>query len=82
MPHNLLMRSKHQTDGLMQERRNSIANAVELCLSCTNPSRCFFFMSSEYDFCYTFVTAICIQYHIMIGHTITRPDLLPLITLK
>ena len=25
-------------DGLMQERRNSIANALELSLSCTNPS--------------------------------------------
>ena len=25
-------------DGLMQERRNSIANGVELRLSCTNPS--------------------------------------------
>ena len=24
-------------DGLMQERRNSIANALELCLPCTNP---------------------------------------------
>ena len=27
-----------QIDGLMQERRNSIANALELRLSCTNPS--------------------------------------------
>ena len=25
-------------DGLMQERCNSIANALELCLSCTNPT--------------------------------------------
>ena len=25
-------------DGLVQERRNSIANVLELCLSCTNPS--------------------------------------------
>ena len=25
-------------DGLMQERCNSIANALELCLSCINPS--------------------------------------------
>ena len=24
-------------DGLLQERRNSIANAPELCLSCINP---------------------------------------------
>ena len=28
-----------QIDGLMQEKRNSIANALELCLSCTNPSK-------------------------------------------
>ena len=27
-----------QFDGLMQERRNSIANALELRISCTNPS--------------------------------------------
>ena len=27
-------------DGLVQERRNSTANALELCLSCTNPSIC------------------------------------------
>ena len=26
-------------DGLVQERRNSIANALELRLSCTNPLR-------------------------------------------
>ena len=29
-----------QTDGLVQERRNSIANALELRLSCTYPSKC------------------------------------------
>ena len=28
-----------QIDGLVQERCNSIANALELCLSCTNPSK-------------------------------------------
>ena len=27
-------------DGLVQERRNSIANTLELRLSCTNPSYC------------------------------------------
>ena len=27
-------------DGLVQERRNSIANALELRLSCINPSTC------------------------------------------
>ena len=29
---------KLHVDGLIQERRNSIANALELCLSCTYPS--------------------------------------------
>ena len=29
----------YQTDGIVQERRNSIANALELRLSCTNPSK-------------------------------------------
>ena len=29
--------SVDHTDGLMQERRNSIANALELRLSCINP---------------------------------------------
>ena len=29
----------YQIDRLMQERRNSIAGALELCLSCTNPLR-------------------------------------------
>ena len=28
-------------DGLVQERRNSIANTLELRLSCTNQSICF-----------------------------------------
>ena len=43
---NLLMMStiitKHYIDGLMHERHtsNSIANSLELCLSCTNPSIC------------------------------------------
>ena len=32
----------HHIDGLMQERRNSIANALELRLSYTNPSICAF----------------------------------------
>ena len=29
-----------QVDGLVQERRNSIANALELRLSCNKPSKC------------------------------------------
>ena len=28
----------HTVDGLVQERRNSIANALQLRLSCSNPS--------------------------------------------
>ena len=31
------IRMAHHIDGLVQERRNSIANALELRLSCTNP---------------------------------------------
>ena len=30
----------HYTDGLVQERHNSSALAMELCLSCTDPSIC------------------------------------------
>ena len=30
--------TRGQFDGLVQERRNSIANAPEFCLSCTSPS--------------------------------------------
>ena len=30
--------NSHDTDELVQERRNSIANTLELHLSCTNPS--------------------------------------------
>ena len=29
---------QYKFDGLVQERHNSIANALELCVSCTNPS--------------------------------------------
>ena len=38
--HNLTKQSMNyeHIDGLIQERRNSIANALELSLSCTNPS--------------------------------------------
>ena len=30
---------RYHIDGLVQERRNSIANALELRLYCTNPSK-------------------------------------------
>ena len=37
-PETMLLVIVYQFDGLVQERRNSIANALELRLSCTNPS--------------------------------------------
>ena len=37
----------YQIDGLVQERRNSIANALELRLSCTNPS--IWYYQAEHD---------------------------------
>ena len=36
---NILVWDGDKINGLVQERRNSIANALELPLSCTNPSR-------------------------------------------
>ena len=33
-----VVNEQNDIDGLVQERRNSTANAVELLLSCTNPS--------------------------------------------
>ena len=35
-------------DGLVQKRRNSIANTLELRLSCTNPSICEKLSESEW----------------------------------
>ena len=35
---NMTVTAKYYIDGLVQERRNSIANAQELRLSCTNSS--------------------------------------------
>ena len=32
----LITENNAHFDGLVQERQNSIANALELCLSCTN----------------------------------------------
>ena len=36
----LIQNKQFHIDGLVQERHNSIANAMELCLSCTNPLIC------------------------------------------
>ena len=33
-----VLESKENIDGLVKERRYLIANALELCLPCTNPS--------------------------------------------
>ena len=38
----LFKEKKRCIDGFIQERRNSIVNALELRLSCTNPSICNF----------------------------------------
>ena len=39
MASTLYQKVGRQIDGLVQERRNSIANALELCVSCTNSLR-------------------------------------------
>ena len=39
-PFDDVIMSEAYIDGLVQERRNSIADAMELRLSCTNPSMC------------------------------------------
>ena len=41
--------SKEHIDGLVQDRRNSIANTLELRLSCTNPSIICKFLSVNMD---------------------------------
>ena len=40
----------YEVDGLVQERRNSISNALELRLSCTNPSKWKHFLESTRTF--------------------------------
>ena len=47
------------TDGLMQERRNSIANALELGLSSTNPST---YWNRLYTHGPVFITASFVEY--------------------
>ena len=37
-----------EVDGLVQERRNSISNALELRLSCTNPSKWKHFLHADF----------------------------------
>ena len=51
----------HENDGLMQGRRNSIANALELRLSCTNPLRsCMTFpMKYAHSFVEVLLSAHC-----------------------
>ena len=38
----------YEVDGLVQERRNSISNALELRLSCTNPSKWKHFLHADF----------------------------------
>ena len=38
----------YELDGLVQERRNSISNALELPLSCTNPSKWKHFLHADF----------------------------------
>ena len=38
----------YEVDGLVQERRNSISNALELCLSCTKPSKWKHFLHTDF----------------------------------
>ena len=38
----------YEVDGLVQERRNSISNALELRLSCTNPSKWKRFLHADF----------------------------------
>ena len=38
----------YEVDGLLQERRNSVSNALELCLSCTNPSKWKHFLHADF----------------------------------
>ena len=47
-------------DGLVQERRNSIANALELRLSCTNLSKCSLLVVNSVWCCFHFVHSVCV----------------------
>ena len=80
-------------DGLVQERRNSIANVLELCLSCTNPSifKCislkrfifyngFVFYNGFCSFVFYYVSAVL--YFTMVWHQAgDKPFIEPMITL-
>ena len=60
----------HDIDGLVHERRNYIANALELRLSCTNPSIwlvfCEFRVWSMLYLCYCSVVCHIVQYWAML----------------
>ena len=65
--------SQYRIDGPVQERRNSIANALELLLSCTNPSK----WSNPSWATYPFIADVCgtgpyIQNIVSVGHTGAR----------
>ena len=46
----------YDVDGLVQERRNPIANTLELSFSCTNPS--------TFSYCYPRRDALNVQFHV------------------
>ena len=48
--------SHQKIDVLVQERRNSIANALELHLSCINPSKCSHIQGFLQNYCYVLDT--------------------------
>ena len=50
-----LIRSAESIDGLVPERRNSIANALELRLSCTNPLQCEYPLNRAIDEKFTII---------------------------
>ena len=54
MPHLFLVEAWNYIDGLVQERRNSIADALELHLSCTNSSIFAQVKSIQLELVYTF----------------------------
>ena len=65
--HRLNMR--HQIDGLAQEWHNSSALAMELCLSCANPSRYEQDITESYQAnisCWHAVNSSCLIYFLMI----------------
>ena len=59
----------HHVDGFVEERRNSIANALKLCLPCTNPSMYLCLQLCSYSTCLTLWPCMYVEpYHGLIRH--------------